>query len=106
VAEYKFTPELLKRAIDGFSKKAVENLSTKGSYSFIFEDVIIVPIYAKKDDIKSNFSDKDLDEIHFIIDKGGFLWKVWLRSDGTVIVRPKLRKDYVEHMLHEFSKMQ
>ena len=106
MAEYKFTPELLKRAIDGFSKKAVENLSTKGSYSFIFEDVIIVPIYAKKDDIKSNFSDKDLDEIHFIIDKGGFLWKVWLRSDGTVIVRPKLRKDYVEHMLHEFSKMQ
>jgi len=104
VAEYKFTPELLKRAIDGFSKKAVENLSTKGSYSFIFEDVIIVPIYAKKDDIKSNFSDKDLDEIHFIIDKGGFLWKVWLYSNGTVITRPKIRKDYVEHMLHEFSR--
>jgi len=104
MAEYKFTPELLKRAIDGFARKAVESLSVKGSYSFVFEDVIIVPIYAKKDDIKSNFSDKDLDEIHFIIDKGGFIWKVWLYSNGTVITRPKIRKDYVEHMLHEFSR--
>jgi len=106
MVEYRFSPNLLGKAIEGFSKKAVESLSVKGSYSFVFEDVIIVPIYAKKDDIKTNFSDKDLDEIHFIIDKGGFLWKVWLRSDGTVITRPKIRKDYVEHMLHEFSKMQ
>ena len=106
MVEYNFSPELLKRAIEGFSRKAVESLKNRGSYSFEFEDVVIVPIYALKHGIKTNFSDKDLDEIHFIIDKGGFLWKVWLRSDGTVITRPKIRKDYVEHMLHEFSKMQ
>jgi len=107
MVKYRFSPDLLRSAIRGLSRKVMESFS-KGSVagSFNLGDVRIIPVYAVHDDMMSlDFSREDLSEVHFIIYRSGFLWKVWLFSDGRVVVKPRMRKDFVEHLLGEFSKV-
>ena len=106
MVEYRFSPDLLRSAIRGLSRKVMESLENSGSYQFEFEGVGVVPVYAVHDDMRSlDFSREDLSEVHFFVIRSGFIWKVWLFSDGRVVVKPRMRKDFVEHLLGEFSKV-
>lgn len=106
MVEYRFSPDLLRSAIRGLSRKVMESIEKSGSYTFEFEGVMVAPVYAVHDGMKSlDFSRDDLSEVHFFIYRSGFLWKVWLFSDGRVVVKPRIRKDFVEHLLGEFSKV-
>jgi len=104
--EYRFSPDLLRSAIRGLSRKVMESLENSGSYQFEFEGVGVVPVYAVHDGMRSlDFSKDDLSEVHFFAIRSGFIWKVWLFSDGRVVVKPRMRKDFVEHLLSELSKV-